>query len=113
MKAKIRMFLGAFFITCVLIGGLVGFMAVDLSTQRYMPGQFPHMFLVDWVGPEGAEVSWMGKSYYLNAHTAGKVQEVIWSYRGFLPSGMRLTGSLAVQAMDAYQKIQTNREATQ
>ena len=46
MKAKIRMFLGAFFITCVLIGGLVGFMAVDLSTQRYMPGQFPYFWLI-------------------------------------------------------------------
>ncbi len=111
MKAKTRMFIGAFLTTAVLIGGMAGFMAVDLSTQRYMPGRFPHMFLVDSVGPQGASVSWMGQSYYLDTEAVGRVQKTVWSYRGFLPGGMRLTGSLAVQAMEAYQTIQAAREA--
>ncbi len=111
MKAKTRMFLGAFLTTAVLIGGVAGFMAVDLSTQRYMPGRFSHLFLVDSVGPRGAAVSWMGQSYYLNAQAVGRVQEAVWSYRSFLPHGMRLTGNLAVRAMEACQRMQAAREA--
>jgi len=111
MNENLRLFLAAFLITCVFIGGLVGFMVVDWSTQRYMPGRFPHLFLVDSVGPEGATISWMGKNYYLNARAAGEMQKTVWSYRSFLPAGIRLSGKLALKAMDTYQALEARRAA--
>ena len=104
------MFAGAFLTTAVLLGGVTGFMAVDLSTDRYMPNRFPRMFLVDQVGPKGATLSWMGQNYYLNAQTVGKIQVTLWEYRGLLPGELRLAANLAAQAMDVFQQWNTARE---
>lgn len=102
-RTKQSAFLGAFLVTAVLIGGLVGFLLVDLATDRYMPGEFASIFSIDRVDSEGAELSLLGSSYLLDARRVGEVQEVVGQNRSLLPLPMRLAGGLAVQAMNRYE----------
>lgn len=110
MKHKARLFFGAFLVTAVWLAGVAGFLAVDLSTDRYMPGRFPRLFLVEILGPEGAALSWMGQRYELHAQAVGTAQQALWRYRSFLPSEARLTGSLAVELRDILGRLYAARK---
>ncbi len=104
-KESTRLFVGAFLVTCVLLGGVAGFLLVELSTDRYMPGRFAPLFLIERLDSDGAELVWMGERYLLHAASAGEAQELIWQWRGMLPAPLRLAGGLAVKLMEAYDSM--------
>lgn len=106
MKEKAKLFVGAMGVTLVLIGALAGFLLVDLSTDRYMPGQLPSIFTIDQVDSQGASLTFMGQTYTLNARRVGQVQELLWEHRGALPAELRLAGGLAVRLVEEYEAWQ-------
>ena len=93
-----RAFIGAFLITAVCIGGVCGFIAVDLRTERYMPGEFPPIFLISGMDENGVDIAWMGKLYHVDAREARKIQEKLREYRGLIPRTARIAGGFAVWA---------------
>lgn len=105
MKEKAKLFMGALGVTLVLIGALAGFLLVDLTTDRYMPGQLPSIFEIGDVSSEGATLSFMGGTYTLNARKVGAIQERLWEHRGALPVEMRLAGGVAVKLMGLYNSL--------
>jgi len=88
-----RQFMGALSITLILIGMVCGFILVDLSSDRYMPGMFAPIYLIDEMGPGGIYFYWMGQAYHLSIEQVKEMQRMIWTWRGFIPRAMRLAGS--------------------
>ena len=94
-----RAFFGAFLVSLILIGAVCGFMVVEIRTERYMPGNYPPMFLVSNMDEKGADIAWMGHSYRIDAQTISDMQMDAWKYRAMLPGTVRLAGALAVKVL--------------
>lgn len=97
MKKRTKQCIGAFLITVILIGALCGFVAVDLSTDRYMPGQFGPLFQVSTLGADGLSFSYMGKDYLLMAQPFAQLRQAVEPYRGLLPQHLRIAAALAAE----------------
>lgn len=85
MKRKTQVFWSAFAITGILIGALCGFVAVDLSTDRYMPNQFGPMFEISSINSGGADFTFLSVNYHLDAAPVRKITETLAGFRGFFP----------------------------
>jgi len=96
LKNKARSFIAALCITLILIGTVCGFMLVSLSSERYMPGMFSPIYLIDEVGADGLAFYWMGQAYRLEIGRVKEIQEAVWYWRGFIPRAVRLAGGAAV-----------------
>ena len=94
LKNKARYFIGALSVTLILIGMVCGFILVDLSSDRYMPGMFAPIYLIDGMGPGGISFYWMGQAYHLPIERVKEIQGMIWAWRGLIPRTMRLAGSV-------------------
>ena len=94
LKNNARYFMGALSITLIFIGMICGFILVDLSSDRYMPGMFAPIYLINDMGAEGICFYWMGQRYRLPIERVKEIQGMIWTWRGFIPRAMRLAGSL-------------------
>lgn len=101
MKQKTRLFAGGFAIACIIIMAFTGFLLVDQSTDRYMPGVFGPMFLISSISGDGVDFAVMGEQYLLSAESVRGAQETLWEYRALIPGSVRLAGALAVQLYDA------------
>lgn len=100
MNRKTQSFFGAFCITVILIGALCGFVAVDLSTDKYMPDQFGPFFVVESITEDGAAFSYMAGYYTLDFAPVKNVLQILSKYRGLLPAIPRAAASLAAQGME-------------
>ena len=98
-REKARLFIGSFTLTLILIGGLCGFILVDLSTDRYMPGAFSPIFLIEEIGPGGVGVFWMGNLYNIDLARLEQTEAFILDHRAFIPLPMRTAGALAREGM--------------
>jgi len=94
LKKKARHFIGALAITLIVIGMICGFMLVYLSSDRYMPGMFAPIYMIDSVGAHGVYFYWMGQAYLLEIKRVKEIQEIIWAWRGFIPRSARFAGGL-------------------
>lgn len=97
VREKTRLFLGGFMVTTILVGALCGFAAVDLTTDRYMPGAFGPMFEISSLSGEGMRFSFMGEPWLLSFAPLEEASRVLREYRGVLPAHLR-----AAQASAAY-----------
>ncbi len=71
-QKKKRGFGGAFAVTAILLGMLCGFTAVDLSTDKYMPGQFGSFFEISSITVDGVNFELLGQRYFLDARALDK-----------------------------------------
>ena len=101
MKKKVYFFAGGFAITLILIGALCGFMAVDLSTDRYMPGRFGSVFSVSSLDAGGMTLSWMGVEYGLASPLAQLDAQTLLQLRGALPLPWQAASGLGTQLYQA------------
>ena len=95
ISTKVKYFTGALCVALILIGMICGFVLVDLSSDRYMPGMLPPIYLINYIGPDGAYFYLMGQAYRLEIEYVMQLQRVLWDFRGFLPRSIRLAGGLA------------------
>jgi hypothetical protein len=102
-KESLRLFFSSCALTFVLIAGFCGFIMVDLSTDRYMPGDFEPIFLIERLDHTGLEFSAMGKSYRVDSATLLGAEENFFNLRGLLPGAFRLAGT-AGQALAGIQE---------
>lgn len=109
MKRKTQQFIGAFLITAILIAALCGFVLVDLSTDRYMPGAFAPLFQVSSVNEEGIAFAALGERYQIDAQGLEPSFQNIWEWRGIMPPGITLVGNAVTRALQEWQR---NREAS-
>jgi hypothetical protein len=98
---KSRIFISAFAVSLILIAGLCGFAAVDLSTERYMPGQFGVFLRIEPVPGEELAVILLGRRYSLRAEALELPRKLMGEFRGLLPAAPRIAHALAGQAVRA------------
>ncbi len=89
-----RSFGGAFTVTAIMLGMLCGFTAVDLSTDRYMPGQFGSLFEISSVTVEGVDFEFLGERYFIDARALDKPLAALKEYRGLLPGSPQIVSEL-------------------
>ena len=94
MQKNARHFIGGLAVTLVLIGMICGFILVDLSSERYMPGMFAPIYLIDDLGAEGISIYWMGQIRSLEIATVKEIQATVWNFRGLIPRTIRLAGGV-------------------
>ena len=94
LKNKARAFIGALSVTLILIGMVCGFILVDLSSDRYMPGMFAPIYLINEMGAQGVFFYWMGQAYHLPIERVKEIQAAVWAWRGMIPRAVRLAGSV-------------------
>ena len=80
-----RLFTGAFVVTAILIAALCGFAAVDLSTERYMPGSFAPMLQLNRLDQNGMELAFMGQRYVFPAVYLDRAQKFLRRHIYLLP----------------------------
>lgn len=101
MKRRTQQFVAAFVIAGIAVAALCGFLAVDLSTDRYMPADYAPLFQVTSVGPEGVRFAAFGTRYEIGSGQFDGLRETLWEYRGYLPRTVVLTGALTARAYAA------------
>lgn len=104
MKRNIKNFFAAFAITGIMIGALCGFVAVDLSTDRYMPGQFGPFFEISRIESESVEFSFLAERYILDVKPTDETAAAVKKYRGLLPVLPQIFSSLASDGINAVLK---------
>jgi hypothetical protein len=98
---KWRIFIGAFAVSMIVIAGLCGFAAVDLSTERFMPGQFGVFLRIEPVPGEELAVVLLGRRYSIKAEDWEAPRKLIKDFRGLLPMAPRIASALTGQAVRA------------
>ena len=88
--------MGGLAVTLILIGTVCGFMLVDLSSDRYMPGEFAPLYLIDAVDAQGLSFHWMGEAYRVDPRSVMEIQARLWPWRGLLPRAVRLAAGLVL-----------------
>jgi hypothetical protein len=96
-----RKFISAFALSTVLLAGLCGFAAVDLSTEKYMPRQFSVFLKIEAKPGEELALILMGRRYSLNAKALEASGKLLQDYRGLLPAVPRVASVLTGQAVRA------------
>jgi len=97
LRRNAKYFIGALCISVIIIGMVCGFMLVDLSSDRYMPGLLAPIYLIGSIGPDGVHFYLLGQAYRLEIEQVKQAQRALWDFRGLLPRTVRLAGGLAVQ----------------
>ena len=96
MNSHLRYFGAAFCIGVILIGTILGFAAVDMSTERYMPGVFPPLLTITPAADGGFTAACMGYT----VSSADLLPETLWEQlyrrRGLLPPELLLTGRVLI-----------------
>ena len=95
LQRQARLFITALSITLILIAMVLGFMAVDLSSERYMPGILDPIYMVGELGEQGVYFYWMGQAYKIYSGQVMQAGIDFWQFRGLLPPSIRLAGGLA------------------
>jgi hypothetical protein len=85
----------------IIIAGLCGFAAVDLSTERYMPGQFGVFLRIEPVPGEELSLILLGRRYSISAEDLEAPRKLLEEFRGLLPTTSRIASALAGQAVRA------------
>jgi hypothetical protein len=98
---KWRIFIGAFAASMIVIAGLCGFAAVDLSTERFMPGQFGVFLRIEPVPGEELAIVLLGRRYSVKAEDLEAPRKALEDYRGLLPAAPRIARALTGQAVRA------------
>ena len=96
MRQKKRLTFSAFCITALLIVALCGFVAVDLSTDRYMPGRFGPLMQISSISEAGVYFSFMGDEYFIDPQPLEQAKQVLHPYRGLLPARPRIVQALTI-----------------
>jgi hypothetical protein len=81
MKTK---FWGAFAVTLLVLIAACGFIAVDLSTDKYMPGQFGSLFEIQSLTAESLDFELLGKAYSIDFYALKNPPEAALAYRTVL-----------------------------
>ena len=95
LQRQARLFIAALSITLIVIAMVLGFMVVDLSSERYMPGMLDPIYMVDELGERGVYFYWMGQAYRIYSGQIMQAGAGFWQSRGLLPPSIRLAGGLA------------------
>ncbi len=95
MNRNTRTFFAAFAMALILILALCGFVAVDLSTDRYMPDKFGPFFEINSVKSDSVEFSFQAGEYILDTSIVAKAEEQFKKLSGLIPALPRLCASLA------------------
>ena len=95
-KRQARLFIAALCITLIVIAMVLGFMVVDLGSERYMPGLLDPIYMVGGLGEQGVYFYWMGQAYKIYSGQVMQAGADFWPLRGLLPPSIRLAGGLAV-----------------
>lgn len=101
MKRRTRQGAAAFLITGIVMIALCGFLAVDLSTDRYMPGQFVPMFEISEVNENGMRVALFGVRYRVEPARLDFVKELACRYRALLPDSVQAAAHLTARGYAA------------
>lgn len=104
MNRKFKSFFAAFALTGILVGAWCGFAAVDLSTEKYMPGQFGPLLEISRIGDGSVEYSFLAERHILDVKPPKDILAVAKKYRGLLPALPQIFSSLAADGMDAVLK---------
>ena len=96
LQRQARLFIAALCVTLIVITMILGFMAVDLSSERYMPGMLDPIYMVGELGEQGVYFYWMGQAYKIYSGQVMQAGIDFWELRGLLPPSIRLAGGLAV-----------------
>lgn len=96
-NGKIKSFFAAFSLTCILIGAFCGFAAVDLSTDRYMPGQFGPFFEISKIQSGSFDFTFLAERYILETRPPEETAALIKKYRGLIPVLPQIFSSLAAE----------------
>ena len=95
VQRQARLFIAALSITLILIAMVLGFMLVDLASERYMPGMLDPIYMVDELGEAGVAFYWMGQPYRIYSAQLMESAGALWPLRGLLPPSIRLAGGVA------------------
>ncbi|MCL2857946.1 MAG: hypothetical protein FWE19_09610 [Oscillospiraceae bacterium] len=95
LQKQARYFIAALSITFIFIAMVLGFMLVDLASERYMPGMLDPIYKVGELGEEGIAFYWMGQPYRIYSAQMMERVGALWELRGLLPPSVRLAGGLA------------------
>lgn len=96
-KRRTQQFVAAFVISGIVIAALCGFILVDLSTDRYMPGQVAPLFEISGLNAGGVRIALLGQYYALETKALDEVRGHMWRWRSLLPNSTRATGGLVAQ----------------
>lgn len=105
IKRKTQAFFGAFAITVILIGALCGFVAVDLSTDHYMPDRFGPFFEIASITPDGVEFSLLAGNYMLDAAPVRNLLAELKKYRGLFPPEYRVFSAFTADSLNSITKV--------
>ena len=108
MRTKAGLFAGGFVIALIGVGALCGFAAVDLTTDRYMPGQFAPIFEISVPDADGWAVSFMGEQYHIPSEPFLRASRAVEPYRGILPAPLR---AAQYTALALHEKLEAAAEA--
>jgi len=95
LQRQARLFIAALSITLIVIVMVLGFIVVDLNSERYMPGMLDPIYMVGELGESGVYFYWMGQAYKIYSSQIMDAGVQFWELRGFLPPSIRLAGGLA------------------
>ena len=95
LQKQAHYFIAALSITLIFIAMVLGFMAVDLGSERYMPGILDPIYMVGELGAQGVYFYWMGRPYLIYSGQLMEAAANLWPFRGLLPPSIRLAGALA------------------
>ena len=98
LQKQAQYFIAALCITLIFIAMILGFMLVDLASERYMPGLLDPIYKVGELGEDGVAFYWMGRPHRIYSARLMEAAAHLWELRGLLPPGIRLAGGLAAWA---------------
>jgi hypothetical protein len=104
MNQKTKHFLAVFALSLILILALSGFLAVDLTAERDMGGEYEPLFRLSAITSHGMEISLLGKHYYFLPELLTPAKEVIWKLRGLLPDSAQAAALLFVRGYEAMEE---------
>jgi len=80
------MILGSFAVTLILLLLCAGFIAVDLSFDKYMPGNFGSFFEITSLTPRGMAFTVMSNDYHIPFSIGDMDKEFFARLRSLLPA---------------------------
>lgn len=87
LTRKTQLFLASLAMTLIVILSLCGFALVDLSSDRYMPGQFTRIVDFYSLDASGARFSLFGTGWEITPSSAAAFLEPLQKFRALSPAG--------------------------